>query len=218
MRKMLGSKGAEMVEYAIVLACIAALGVTFSDNLKSTMGGLFDNVSSVMTALGSDKDESEKDKLLAAINDKNMKWMQNFWAYAEAESNYFASKFGNTLNQRKDDNFKNNDGIFDSAAGTKFVSDIESKAGNELDMKDCSWAMAGYKDADGNLWYNVSIYNPAKNNGTSLADQKVGNTITTDIYLVNASNGQITKKTGDATQAVASRTNGGKTYNVIRDL
>lgn len=56
----LGQRGAEMVEYAIVLACIAAVGVAFysytkgqgSSNLKSVLEILWGNVS---TAAGNAK-------------------------------------------------------------------------------------------------------------------------------------------------------------------
>lgn len=52
----LGQRGAEMVEYAIVLACIAAVGVAFysysnaatgegANTLKSVLDTLWDNVS-----------------------------------------------------------------------------------------------------------------------------------------------------------------------------
>lgn len=58
--KKLGQRGAEMVEYAIVLACIAAVGVYFystsgggaSDGLKGSLETLWDKV---FTKAGVDK-------------------------------------------------------------------------------------------------------------------------------------------------------------------
>lgn len=55
--KKLGKRGAEMVEYAIVLACIAAVGVTFyssnDSNLTKVLDGLFGKVTAVVDlALG----------------------------------------------------------------------------------------------------------------------------------------------------------------------
>lgn len=52
MQAKLGQRGAEMVEYAIVLACIAAVGVAFysqsnssgTNTLKSVLGTLWGNV------------------------------------------------------------------------------------------------------------------------------------------------------------------------------
>ena len=53
MQAKLGQRGAEMVEYAIVLACIAAVGVAFysssgtgSSSLKGVLDSLWGNISS----------------------------------------------------------------------------------------------------------------------------------------------------------------------------
>lgn len=54
LRAKLGQRGAEMVEYAIVLACIAAVGIYFystsgdaSGSLKTTLTNLWKKVDSV---------------------------------------------------------------------------------------------------------------------------------------------------------------------------
>ena len=52
--KKLNKLGASMVEYAIVLACIASLGVTVSDNLTNTLNGVFNKVTGVITGAESD--------------------------------------------------------------------------------------------------------------------------------------------------------------------
>ena len=55
----LGQRGAEMVEYAIVLACVAAVGVYFysangasSNSLKSILDNLWSSISGNATAAG----------------------------------------------------------------------------------------------------------------------------------------------------------------------
>ena len=52
--KKLNKLGASMVEYAIVLACIASLGVSVSDNLTNTLNGVFNKVTGVITGAESD--------------------------------------------------------------------------------------------------------------------------------------------------------------------
>lgn len=52
--KKLNKLGASMVEYAIVLACIASLGVSVSDNLTNTLTGVFNKVTGVITGAESD--------------------------------------------------------------------------------------------------------------------------------------------------------------------
>lgn len=47
--KKLNKLGASMVEYAIVLACIASIGVTVtSPNLTNTLDSLFSNVTKIL--------------------------------------------------------------------------------------------------------------------------------------------------------------------------
>ena len=55
----LGQRGAEMVEYAIVLACVAAVGVFFysasggaGNTLQSTLTSLWDSISGNATKAG----------------------------------------------------------------------------------------------------------------------------------------------------------------------
>lgn len=52
--KKLNKLGSSMVEYAIVLACIASLGVSVSDNLTNTLTGVFNKVTGVITGAESD--------------------------------------------------------------------------------------------------------------------------------------------------------------------
>ena len=201
-------KGAETVEYAIVLACIAGLCVMFSDNLKATMNEIMGNVGSAVTDT---KDNTSEE-------DGNMKWLQAFKDFAEKNQDLFQKSLGNTTNSRKDGNFTNDNGLIDSGSPNsknQFVDKINetlAKAGFE----NCSWSFGSYTDGD-NMCYNVSIYNPNKNGNQALSDKKSGDTITTDIYTINMTNNTITKVQENATQKVAERNNNGKTYNVIRD-
>lgn len=59
LRVKLGERGAEMVEYAIVLACIAAVGVAFysssgtgSNSLKGVLDSLWGNISTNAATAG----------------------------------------------------------------------------------------------------------------------------------------------------------------------
>lgn len=209
MWKKLKQRGAETVEYAIVLACIAGLCVMFSDNLKATMNDIMGNVGSAVT----DKKDNTSEE------DSNMKWLKAFKDFADANQELFKTVLGNTTSARKDGNFTNNTGLIDSGSPnskSQLVDQINetlAKAGFE----NCSWSFGSYTDSNGEQCYNVSIYNPTKNNNQALAEKNSGDTITTDIYKINMKSNTITKVEGNATQKVAERNNNGKTYNVIRD-
>ena len=210
MWKKLKQKGAETVEYAIVLACIAGLCVMFSDNLKATMDDIMGNVGSAITDSNKKGDNQE---------DPYGKWLQAFKQFADNNQELFNSVLKNTTNARKDDNFMNNDGLVDSGS-TNSQSGLANKINETLanaGFADCSWSFGSYTDANNNKFYNISIYNPAKNGNTALADQKVGATITTDRYTINMETNQITKVQENATQKVVERDNLGQKYNVIRD-
>lgn len=235
MWKKLKSRGAETVEYAIVLACIAAFGLMFSDNLTHTLETLMGKTGSIITngtTNKGDKDdgagkddkgdnnnqENEKDKLDKEIEDKNLAWIKNLFDCSNEKDP--GKGFGNYLNTsiktRKDLNFTNNDGLIDSGSNTPFVKKIEGMLNTNDTIPGSSWAFAGYTE-NGQKYYNVSIYTPAKNGGTSLADVQPGTSIKTDVYKVNAKTGEVTKITDYPNQQVIVRTNGNKSYNVIRD-
>ena len=205
MWKKLKQKGAETVEYAIVLACIAGLCVMFSDNLKVTMNGLMGNVSSSFT--DSDKKDNNGE-------DPYGKWLQAFLNCSKDAANGVEGYLGAYANKRTEANFKDDNGLIDSASNSKFVNQLEKTLQSSTNLEGCSWAFTGYKDSNGNLCYDVSIYNPNKNGGTKLADQQVGAQIKTDIYKIDTVSGTVSKTQSDVMQKVADR-NG---YNVIRDL
>ena len=234
MWKKLKSRGAETVEYAIVLACIAAFGLMFSDNLTHTLETLMGKTGSIITngtTNKGDKDdgagkddkgdnnnqENEKDKLDKEIEDKNLAWIKNLFDCSNEKDP--DKGFGNYLNTsiktRKDLNFTNNDGLIDSGSNTPFVKKIEGMLNTNDTIPGSSWAFAGYTE-NGQKYYNVSIYTPAKNGGTSLADVQPGTSIKTDVYKVNAATGEVTKITDYKNQQIAA-VRKDKNYIVIRD-
>lgn len=229
MWKKLKSRGAETVEYAIVLACIAAFGVMFSDNLTHTLETLMGKTGSIITNGSTnkgdkddetDKDdkEDEKDKLEQEIEDKNLAWIQNLLACSKEQdvNKGFGTYLDNSIKTRKDLNFTNNDGLIDSGSNSAFVNKIEGILNTNDTINGSSWAFAGYTQ-NGQKYYNVSIYTPAKNDGQSLANLQAGASIKTDVYKVNAKTGEVTKITDYPNQQVIVRTDGNKSYNVIRD-
>ena len=204
MWKKLKQKGAETVEYAIVLACIAGLCVMFSDNLKATMDDIMGNVGSAITDSNKKGDNQE---------DPYGKWLAAFLACAQDANNQFAQKLSKHYNSRSEADFKNNDGLIDSGSNSEFVNKIEQTLKSSTNLEGCSWAFTGYKDSNGNVCYDVSIYNPKNNGGKTLAQQTAGSEIKTDIYKINTVSGTFSKTQSDVTQKVAER-NG---YKVIRD-
>lgn len=233
MWKKLKSRGAETVEYAIVLACIAAFGLMFSDNLTQTLETLMGKTNSIITNGSTDKGdkdddagkddkedkEDEKDKLEQETENKNLAWIKNLFAASEEKDpkKGFGNYLDNSIKTRKDLNFTNNDGLIDSGSNSVFVNRIEGILNTNGTIPGSSWAFSGYTDKDGQKYYNVSIYTPEKNGGKSLADLQAGASIKTDVYKVNAKTGDVEKMTNYANQIVAVRTDKGKSYNIIRD-
>lgn len=233
MWKKLKSRGAETVEYAIVLACIAAFGLMFSDNLTHTLETLMGKTNSIITNGSTDKGdkddetgkddkedkEDEKDKLEQEIEDNNLAWIKNLLACSKEKDpeKGFGTYLDNSIKTRKDLNFTNYDGLIDSGSNSVFVNKIEGMLNTNNTIPGSSWAFAGYTDKDGQKYYNVSIYTPAKNGGKSLSELGKGDPIKTDVYKVNAATGVVEKMTNYGDQKVAVRTDKGKSYNVIRD-
>lgn len=223
MWKKLKSRGAETVEYAIVLACIAAFGLMFSDNLTHTLETLMGKTGSIITngttnkgdkddETGKDDNNNQEDE-----QDKNLVWIEKLMQASKEQ------KFGAYLNtiieeKRKDPNFKDNDGLIDSEANSDFVKFMEKTLETQKNIPGCSWVFAGYTK-DGQRYYNVSIYNPENNvdNGKkSLNELSKNDKIKTDVYVVDAG-GKVVSKT-NVEQKVAERTDkNGNKYNVIRD-
>ena len=229
MWKKLKSKGAETVEYAIVLACIAAFGLMFSDNLTQTLETLMGKTGSIITngttnkgdkddGTGKDdkedKDDTDKNDPNAVINNKNMAWLAGIFLNA-MNNNASAIKeyMGRYSDTKTKPDFKNTSGLIDSDSNSKFLKDIGLL--NAGGLENSSWAFAGYKNKEGQLCYGVSIYSNEKNGGQSLANQKPGASITTDIYTVNTVTGKVDLyKENVTTQIVGTNKNG---THVIRD-
>ncbi len=224
MWKKLKSRGAETVEYAIVLACIAAFGVMFSDNLTQTLETLMGKTGSIITngtTNKGDKDDetgkndTDKNDPNVAINNKNKEWLENvFLNTAKTHAKDIEDYIGKYTEQKTGPNFQNTNGLIDSDSNSQFLKDIGLL--NAGGLKDSSWAFAGYKNKNKELCYGVSIYSNEKNGGQSLANKDVGGApITTDIYTVNTVTGKVELyKANVTTQIVGTNKNG---THVIRD-
>lgn len=104
-------------------------------------------------------------------------------------------------------------GLIDSDSKSDFVKKIDSRA-----LENDSWAMVGYKDQDGQLYYAVAIYSPDNYGGKTLADQPEGTTVTTDVYRVNPATNEILRLENNRSMQVAVNTKNGTKYHVLRDL
>lgn len=120
---------------------------------------------------------------------------------------------GSYFDKREGPEFTTENGLIDSDSLSKFVKQIDSTA-----LGSDSWAMVGYKEK-GQLYYAVAIYSPDKNKGTKLTDQTVGTKVTTDVYRVNPTTGDIIRLDSSVQMQVAEkRRKDGTTYHVLRDL
>lgn len=223
MWEKLKSRGAETVEYAIVLACIAAFGLMFSDNLTHTLETLMGKTGSIITNGTTNngdkddeagKDDNEDNNNKEDEKDKNLAWIEKLMQASGQKK--FGEYLNTSIDKRKDANFKDDTGLIDSEADTSFVNYMEGILKTETTIPGSSWAFAGYTDKDGQKYYNVSIYTPAKNDGKSLAELRPGTEIKTDIYKVNAKTGEVTKITDYKNQQIAA-VRKDKNYIVIRD-
>lgn len=224
MWKKLKSRGAETVEYAIVLACIAAFGLMFSDNLTHTLETLMGKTGSIITNGSTNKgdkddetgkDDTDKNDPNAVINNKNMAWLrENFLSAMNNHTDRINGYIGGYSENKTKPDFKNTNGLIDSDSNSQFLKDIGLL--NAGGLENSSWAFAGYKNEKGQLCYGVSIYSNEKNGGQSLANKDVGGApITTDIYTVNTVTGKVELyKANVTTQIVGTNKNG---THVIRD-
>ena len=158
------------------------------------------------------------------VYDRHMKWLKDtLLALAQKEmgpgfQSFFDYMGGHGLNgkyfdQRKGPEFTTENGLIDSDSLSPFVSQIDSSA-----LENDSWAMVGYKEK-GQLYYAVAIYSPDKNKGTKLTDQTVGTKVTTDVYRVNPTTGDIIRLDSSVQMQVAEKKRkNGTTYRVLRDL
>lgn len=183
--------------------------------------GIFGSAAELLQA-GGKSDEDGKPNTEQKVYDRHMKWLQDtLLALTQKETgagfqsfvDYMGGTNGNYFDQRKGPEFTTTNGLIDSDSLSPFVSQIDSSA-----LENDSWAMVGYKEKD-QLYYAVAIYSPDKNKGTKLTDQTVGTKVTTDVYRVNPTTGDIIRLDSSVQMQVAEKKRkNGTTYRVLRDL
>ena len=213
-------KGNNFVEYALMLGLVVGIGWGVWGSYGDGIPGIFGSAAELLQA-GSKSTEQ-------TVYDRHMKWLKDtLLALAQKEmgpgfQSFFDYMGGHGLNGKYFDKRKGSDftmtdananGLIDSDSLSQFVSQIDSSA-----LENDSWAMVGYKEK-GQLYYAVAIYSPDKNKGTKLTDQTVGTKVTTDVYRVNPTTGDIIRLDSSVQMQVAEKTrNDGTTYRVLRDL
>lgn len=208
----MGQKGNNFVEYALMLALVVGIGWGVLGSYGDGIPGIFGSAAELLQA------GSKSDK----VYDRHMKWLKDsLLALAQKEPgngvqsvfDYMGGTNGSYFDQRKGPEFTTPNGIIDSDSLSPFVSQIDSSA-----LENDSWAMVGYKEKD-QLYYAVAIYSPDKNKGTKLTDQTVGTKVTTDVYRVNPTTGDIIRLDSSVQMQVAEKKRkDGTTYRVLRDL
>lgn len=214
-------KGNNFVEYALMLALVVGIGWGLLGSYGDGIPGIFGSAAELLQA-GGKSDEDGKPNTEQKVYDRHMKWLQDTLKDTEAGFQSFAGYMGGTngnyFNQRKGPEFKTKDGQIDSDSLSPFVNKIDSRA-----LENDSWAMVGYKE-NGRLYYAVAIYSPDKNGGKKLANQPVGTTVKTDVYLVdpatNATNAIRRLDNNRSMQVVESenKRKDGTPYHILRDL
>lgn len=213
-------KGNNFVEYALMLGLVVGIGWGVLGAYGDGIPGVFGSAAELLQA-GSKSTEQ-------TVYDRHMKWLKEKLlplAKKDTEAgfqSFFDYMGGHGLNgkyfdQRKGPDFTmtdaNANGLIDSDSLSQFVSQIDSSA-----LENDSWAMVGYKEKD-QLYYAVAIYSPDKNKGTKLTDQTVGTKVTTDVYRVNPTTGDIIRLDSSVQMQVAEKKRkNGTTYRVLRDL
>lgn len=217
----MGQKGNNFVEYALMLALVVGIGWGLLGSYGDGFPGIFGSAAELLQA-GGKSDEDGKPNTEQKVYDRHMKWLQDtLLALTQKETgagfqsfvDYMGGTNGNYFDQRKGPEFTTTNGLIDSDSLSPFVSQIDSSA-----LENDSWAMVGYKEKD-QLYYAVAIYSPDKNKGTKLADQMVGTKVTTDVYRVNPTTGDIIRLDSSVQMQVAEKKRkNGTTYRVLRDL
>lgn len=217
----MGQKGNNFVEYALMLALVVGIGWGLLGSYGDGIPGIFGSAAELLQA-GGKSDEDGKPNTEQKVYDRHMKWLQDtLLALTKKETgagfqsfvDYMGGTNGNYFDQRKGPEFTTTNGLIDSDSLSPFVSQIDSSA-----LENDSWAMVGYKEKD-QLYYAVAIYSPDKNKGTKLTDQTVGTKVTTDVYRVNPTTGDIIRLDSSVQMQVAEKKRkNGTTYRVLRDL
>lgn len=217
----MGQKGNNFVEYALMLALVVGIGWGLLGSYGDGIPGIFGSAAELLQA-GGKSDEDGKPNTEQKVYDRYMKWLQDtLLALTQKETgagfqsfvDYMGGTNGNYFDQRKGPEFTTTNGLIDSDSLSPFVSQIDSSA-----LENDSWAMVGYKEKD-QLYYAVAIYSPDKNKGTKLTDQTVGTKVTTDVYRVNPTTGDIIRLDSSVQMQVAEKKRkNGTAYRVLRDL
>ena len=210
----MGQKGNNFVEYALMLGLVVGIGWGVLGSYGDGIPGIFGSAAELLQA-GSKSTEQ-------TVYDRHMKWLkEKLLPLAKQETGNGFTSFedwmggtnGSYFDQREGPEFTKKNGLIDSDSLSPFVSQIDSSA-----LENDSWAMVGYKEK-GQLYYAVAIYSPDKNKGTKLTDQTVGTKVTTDVYRVNPTTGDIIRLDSSVQMQVAEkRRKNGTTYRVLRDL
>ena len=155
------------------------------------------------------------------VYDRHMKWLKDtLLALAKQETGNGFTSFedwmggtnGSYFDKREGPEFTTKNGLIDSDSGSQFVGQIDYRA-----LERDSWAMVGYKE-NNQLYYAVAIYSPDKNGGKTLAEQPLEKQVTTDVYRVNPTTGEIKRLENNRSMQVAVNTLNGTKYHVLRDL
>lgn len=211
----MGQKGNNFVEYALMLSLVVGIGWGVLGSYGDGLPGIFGSAAELLQA------GSKSDK----VYDRHMKWLkEKLLPLAKQETGNGFTSFedwmggtnGSYFDKRKGPEFTTENGLIDSDSLSKFVGQIDSRA-----LQNDSWAMVGYKDQDGQLYYAVAIYSPDKNGGIKLADQPVRAKVTTDVYRVNPDTNEILRLKNNVSMQVGENTRKdgtGTKYHVLRDL
>lgn len=208
-------KGNNFVEYALMLALVVGIGWGVLGSYGDEIPRVFGSAAELLQA-GSKSTEQ-------TVYDRHMKWLrETLLAFAKQETGNGFTSFedwmgglglnGKYFDQRKGPEFTTPNGLIDSDSLSKFVGQIDSRA-----LESDSWAMVGYKEK-GQLYYAVSIYSSDKNGGKTLAEQPLEKQVTTDVYRVNPTTGEIKRLENNRSMQVAVNTLNGTKYHVLRDL
>lgn len=221
----MGQKGNNFVEYALMLALVVGIGWGVLGSYGDGIPGIFGSAAELLQT-GGKSDEDGKPNTEQKVYDRHMKWLsETLLALTKKETgagfqsfaDYMGGLNGAYFDKRKGPEFTTTNGLIDSDSLSKFVGQIDSSA-----LQNDSWAMVGYKDKEnGQLYYAVAIYSPDKseNGGKTLDKQTVGTKVTTDVYRVNPTTGDIIRLDSSVQMQVAEKTRkDGTKYHVLRDL
>ena len=204
-------KGNNFVEYALMLGLVVGIGWGVWGSYGDGIPRIFGSAAELLQA------GSKSDK----VYDRHMKWLkETLLPLAKQETGNGFTSFedwmggtnGSYFDKREGPEFTTKNGLIDSDSGSQFVGQIDYRA-----LERDSWAMVGYKE-NNQLYYAVAIYSPDKNGGKTLAEQPLEKQVTTDVYRVNPTTGEIKRLENNRSMQVAVNTLNGTKYHVLRDL